>query len=223
LAPRKPHRQSQEERSAATRTRLLEAAIECVAELGAAATTTPDVAARAGLSRGAQQYHFPTKAALMAEVARYVTQGFHEELRRAVVDLPSGSERITAAIDVMWAAYSGQRALAHTELWVAARTDADLRDAVYEVERSEVPETRRLLRELFSSHREHSDELDLFVDITAQFLRGLVLRSMLREDSRWIRRDVEAWKTLAAEAVPAIEDGSASFGEAWAALIRRQR
>ena len=111
------------------------------------------------------------------------------------------------AIDVMWGAYTGPRALAHTELWVSARTDSELNAALYEVERSLVPETRVLLRRLFSDSDEHARDLDLFVDLTAQFMRGLVLRSSLKGADRRIKRDLEAWKRVAEATVPAIEAG----------------
>jgi len=53
-------RLKQDEKSAETRRRLLDAAILCVIERGYANTTGSEIAERAGLSRGAQLYHFPT-------------------------------------------------------------------------------------------------------------------------------------------------------------------
>lgn len=190
-------RRTQEERSAGTRTRLLEAALDVLVDAGAGATTTLEVAKRAGLSRGAQQHHFPTKAALMVAVARYVTEGFHADLRAAVTELPSGPGRAAAAVDAMWAAYSGRRGIAHIELWVAGRTDPDVHDALHEVERDMAVHTRELLRRLFSGGAGSDESLDVFIDTTAQLMRGLVLRSMLSGGSRWITLDLEAWKRLA--------------------------
>jgi len=201
-------RRTQEERSTETRGRLLQAAIDCIVDLGAAATTTPEVAKRAGLSRGAQQYHFPTKAALMVEVAKYVTEGFYEDLHRAVAELPSGRERVARAIDVMWRAYTGRRGLAHIELWVAGRTARDLHDALYGVERAMAPDTRRLLRDLFVGDERPDERLDTFIDTTAQFMRGLVLRSMLAGGSRWIKRDLDGWKQLAEGVIAGFETAS---------------
>jgi AcrR family transcriptional regulator len=45
-------------KSAQTRARLIEATIRCIVKLGYAGTTTPQVAAEAGLSRGAMLHHF---------------------------------------------------------------------------------------------------------------------------------------------------------------------
>ena len=54
-------RLKQDEKSAETRRRLLDAAILCVIERGYANSTGSEIVERAGLSRGAQLYHFPTR------------------------------------------------------------------------------------------------------------------------------------------------------------------
>ena len=54
-------RLTQDEKTAETRRRLLDAAIVCLIERGYSNTTTSEIAERAGLSRGAQLYHFPKK------------------------------------------------------------------------------------------------------------------------------------------------------------------
>src|SRR5580700_1002942 len=53
-APQARVRRTQQERSAAMRLRLLDAAVDCLHDLGYSRTTTIEVAARAGVSRGAQ-------------------------------------------------------------------------------------------------------------------------------------------------------------------------
>ena len=50
--------------------RMVQAAIEAFAEQGYHATTTRDIAARAGLSPAALYVHYPSKAALLAEISR---------------------------------------------------------------------------------------------------------------------------------------------------------
>ena len=46
------------------RRRLMEATVECLVELGWEGTTTTVVSQCAGVSRGAQLHHFPSKQAL---------------------------------------------------------------------------------------------------------------------------------------------------------------
>ena len=65
-------RTPQAERTRATRLRLMEATVECLVELGWAGTTTTIVSERAGVSRGAQLHHFPTKQDLVVSAVAYL-------------------------------------------------------------------------------------------------------------------------------------------------------
>src|SRR5436309_11852144 len=65
---RKHKRRTQEERSATTRRRLIDAAVECLNESGYLEATLEVVAARAGVSRGAVQHHFGSRNDLLIAV-----------------------------------------------------------------------------------------------------------------------------------------------------------
>ena len=54
-----------QDRSRATRQRLLEAAVSCLATRGWEASTVSVIAAEAGISRGAVQHHYPTREDLV--------------------------------------------------------------------------------------------------------------------------------------------------------------
>src|SRR5919198_2321390 len=131
----KRHR-TQAERSEHTRELLLDATIECLVEVGYARTTVHEICARAGLSRGAQQHHFTTKAELMASALQHLFARLSQEVRSAAERLPPGPERISAGIDLLWQAYSGTLSTAAMELWVAARTDPELRSVLLPVDRA---------------------------------------------------------------------------------------
>ena len=66
--------QSQEERRAETRAKLLDATIECLLEEGYAGTTTRRVAELAGVSQGAQTHHFPYRVDLVAAAIERLAQ-----------------------------------------------------------------------------------------------------------------------------------------------------
>ena len=67
-------REPQQDRSRATRSRLLEAAVACLAEVGWSGSTVAVVAERAGVSRGAAQHHFPTREALFIAAVEHVAE-----------------------------------------------------------------------------------------------------------------------------------------------------
>src|SRR6516162_4206762 len=126
-------RRTQQERSAAMRLRLLDAAVDCLYELGYSGTTTIEVAARAGVSRGAQLHHFPTKEKLVTEAVRHVLAKRLDEFREAFAELPEGTDKPGAAIDILWEKLSCKVFYAWLELVVAARTDPALREVVEEL------------------------------------------------------------------------------------------
>lgn len=123
----KRERRTQASRSASTRARLLDATIACLEELGYARTTTPEIARRAGMSRGAQLHHFPTKTELVASAVEHLFARRHAEFLAAIDALPASADRAAAGIDLLWSMISGPTFYAWLEMAVAARTDPELR------------------------------------------------------------------------------------------------
>jgi AcrR family transcriptional regulator len=122
----------QEERSAETRRRLLDATVECLFERGYAGTTTTEIASRAGVSRGAQLHHFPKKDELVVSALEHVFAVRLSELANAVAEPPPGDReaRLEALIDKMWPFFKGPTFYAWLELVVASRTEPALNEAV---------------------------------------------------------------------------------------------
>lgn len=119
-----------DERSEETRARLLEATIESLVAVGYARASTTEIADRARVSRGAQVYHYPTKAALVAAAVEHLLHRRHEELLKLFETLPHGADAPAAAIGLLWKFFEGPSFDAWLEFVVAARTDPDLRDAL---------------------------------------------------------------------------------------------
>jgi len=127
---------TQAERRAATRFALLDATVDCLAEEGYAKTTTRRIAERAGVTPGALQHHFATRAELLGHVRRHLGSKFAQEmLGHASADIPSIHLRAERLLDLMWDLLKGPLFAAMVELWVAARTDVELRKEITEAER----------------------------------------------------------------------------------------
>jgi len=131
-----PAAEPKQARAHATRRRLLDAAAEELIEHGYVGLTTPAVARRAGVSRGAQQNWFPNKATLVADVVRHLGFRHCEELRHRLPEVPRGRARIQTGLDILFDAYSGPLFAAVVELSLAARGDAELRDVIVTQERT---------------------------------------------------------------------------------------
>jgi AcrR family transcriptional regulator len=132
----KQPRRTQEERSATTRAALLDATIDCLVEYGYANLTTTRVVEHAGVSRGAQVHHYPTKAELVAEAIRHLAGKRMEEFLQTMPQLPSNPEkRVARVLDLIWEIHTSPLFEAAMELWVAARTDPELKASLIAVER----------------------------------------------------------------------------------------
>ncbi len=123
----------QDARSAETRKRLLDATVDCLYERGYAGTTTAEIAARAGVSKGAQIHHFPTKEQLVISALEYlldmrVAASSDPEAIRALPRNPN--KRLAAIVDMLVPVYRSKVFYAWLELLVASRTDIGLRQAI---------------------------------------------------------------------------------------------
>jgi AcrR family transcriptional regulator len=177
---------TQAQRSATTQQALLDATIRCLVEEGYANTTTARVAELAGVSRGAHLHHFQTRSALVAAAVEHLRVRRAEELMAAADALPSGPERVTQALDLLWRSYTSPLFQGALDLWSAGRTDAELRSHLVKIERDFDRQTMELARRLFPQAAERPDFENL-IELAASTIRGLTLLDTLhagRERSR---------------------------------------
>ncbi|WP_419993672.1 TetR/AcrR family transcriptional regulator [Streptomyces boninensis] len=78
--------------------RLLEGAVEAFAERGYHATTTRDIAGRAGMSPAALYIHYKTKEELLYRISRYGHERAHAILAKAAAADGSPAERLRLAV-----------------------------------------------------------------------------------------------------------------------------
>ncbi|AZM53898.1 TetR family transcriptional regulator [Streptomyces sp. WAC 01529] len=182
-------RAPKQDRSRATRLRLLEAAVACLAEHGWAGSTVSVVAERAGVSRGAAQHHFPTREDLFTAAVEYVA----EQRSTALRALPAQDRAsvVAALVDL----YTGPLFRAALHLWVAASNEPQLGGRVTELEARVGRETHRIAVELLDA-----DESRPGVRETIQGLldmaRGLGLANLLTDDGARRERVVAQWTVL---------------------------
>jgi AcrR family transcriptional regulator len=185
----------QEERTRAMRQRLLDATVECLVEFGWSGTSTTLVSQRAGVSRGAQLHHFPTKADLVLAAVEHLSDARRQELRAAAADLPTGRRRTRAVLEMLATHFTGPVFSAALELWVAARTDASLREAVGPLEQRIGRETHRSTVELLGFDQAQPGVREL-VQATLDLVRGLGLANTLTDDAARRERILDEWAAV---------------------------
>jgi len=187
VSPRK-----EQERSRVTRQRLMEACVECLVELGWAGTTTTVVAKRAGVSRGAQLHHYPTRAELVVAAVEHVGKARAAEIVESAGGLPTGRQRTEAVLGLLAEFYCGPLFAAALELWVAARTDEQLRTVVAPLETQLGREAHRVAVEMLGVDEGRPGVREL-IQATLDLLRGLGLAGVLSDDRERRRRILRRW------------------------------
>lgn len=176
------------------RSKLLEATVSCLVECGWAGTTTVEVSQRAGVSRGAQLHHFPSKKDLVVAAVEHVSKLRQQLMAQAASDLPTKGRtgRTRTVLAILVDHFTSDMFFAALEIWNAARTDEQLLELVAPLERDLGREAHRYAVEMFEID-ESKGQNHRLVQATLDLLRGLGLAATLSDDT--MRRDhiLDAW------------------------------
>lgn len=189
-------REPKQDRSRATRQRLIEATIECLAELGWTATTVSVVAERAGVSRGATQHHFPTREDLILAALEFMFDS------RIVTTIGQVNEnRSTEAIVTdLLESFAGPFFKAALHVWTNAAADPVLRERIVPLEAKFGRVTHHATVRALGV--DDNDPLaHHLVQVTLDLARGLGLADVLTDDSVRRRAIAKQWSATLAKAL----------------------
>lgn len=206
---RAPARRTQAQRSEDTRRRILDAAVALLGERGYAGLRTTDVALAAGVSKGAQTHHFPSKDALVVAVVEHVFRRASDQARRrarrahtvddAIRRLTADAQefffselflialdlaiqgRLQNAPDTAVAQLSAATRLPVEAHWLAALVDAGVPEAV-------------------------ADDL---LWLTLSIVRGLAIRRLWQHDPPRFRRLFALWRQMVATHLATLDSKAA--------------
>ncbi len=182
-------------RSAATRRLLLDATISCLVEHGYGGTSGPAVAAKAGLSRGAQLHHFGTRDQMVVAAVEHLAQKRLASVRSQLSAIPEADATSPAsrALRLLADALSGPLYAATLELWVAARANSELREQL-------VPAESRVHEELREICRRYVTEDPAAIQLTLDLLLGQGVSGMFdHERAQRSRQALNRWEQLLTE------------------------
>ncbi|MGW3490155.1 TetR/AcrR family transcriptional regulator [Streptomyces sp. NPDC001054] len=193
-----------QDRSRATRERLLEAAVTCVAEHGWTRSTVAVVAERAGVSRGAAQHHFPTREDLFTAAVAHMAEERSAALRALFPGPPPGRHAVVAALADL---YTGPLFRAALQLWVVASQEETLREDVVALEARVGRETHRIAVALLDADEARPGARET-VQGLLDMCRGLGLADLLTDDGPRRERVVRQWATLVEAALGETRSGA---------------
>lgn len=185
-----------QDRSRATRQRVLEAAVSCLAEHGWSGSTVAVVCARAGVSRGAAQHHFRTREELFTAAIAHVAKEWLDTVRERARALPrEGPDRTYEVVDMLVAVHTGPLFRAALHLWVAASDEPALRPRVQGLEARIGREAHRLAVEFLGADESVPGVREV-VQATLDMVRGLGLANLLSDDSARRAGIVRRWSEI---------------------------
>ena len=121
-----------QQKSELTRTAILDAAVDCIYQLGYRDTTTENIANQAGVSRGAMLHHFPTRFELIEATVLHLSRKRLNMFVQQETSIQRGAtySRIEAGIDAFWEQLNTPVFVVFMELKVATRTDKQLEEVL---------------------------------------------------------------------------------------------
>ena len=180
-------RRTQAERSAAMRSRLLDATVDCLVTYGYAGTTTARVAEIAGVTRGAQIHHFPSKEDLVVAAIEHLAQQRTQAAMQEFGRVNASADPVATVLDYIWEAHQGPLFVATIELWVASRTDPVLAHQIARVEPLVNSTLITAIAQIMPDHPDPKAIRDV-VYTAMDAVRGILIASFVDGDTARARR-----------------------------------
>ncbi len=181
-----------QDRSRATRQRLLEATVECLATRGFHATSVGVIAEAAGISRGALQHHFPTREDVIIAALEYVFERRTAAARALTPPAATGAARVRAVVGDLMDLYLGDLFRAALQVWSVAAADPVLRDRILPLERTFGRGVHAVAVDLLDVD-DSDPHVRGLIQATLDMARGLALADVLTDDVRRRDRVLDAW------------------------------
>jgi len=124
---------TQQQRRVETVSRLLDASIETIIDVGYARASAKVIASRAQVSDGALFRHFPTMGDFMAATAYEVMRRQLDLFTKQVAEIPADQPALEAVLTILRDVTGNDTNTVMYELLVAARTDDKLRATLRDV------------------------------------------------------------------------------------------
>lgn len=193
----------QAQKSASTRTQIIEAAIKCLVEFGYARTTTAAIAEKAGLSRGAMLHHFPSKMDIVRAAVDYLHAKRLRAIRKAMTKETVDGDHVRLGVQSYWAHVKHPWFVAFFELAVAARTDKELAAILFPAQEAFEREFYTTSLDLFPEWKRKGEKFLLGFDLSRYVMEGMAISFLTHKeterDQRVLRYLEEKLKELVGE------------------------
>lgn len=193
-----PRRRTQAERTEQTRRKILDAALHLLGERGYAGLRTADVAAAAGVSKGAQTHHFPSKDDLVVAVVEHVFRRASDRARKRARRAESPDAAIRALIADSQEFFFSELFLIALDLAIQGRLRNAPDNALTQLSAATRLPVEAHWRTALVESGVPSQVADDLLWLTLSIVRGLAIRRLWQHDAPRFKRLFRLWREMVA-------------------------
>lgn len=164
-----------------TRNKVIEAAQECITDLGFSRTTSGEVTKRSGTTFGVIQYHFGSFEAVLLAVVERAFVGLKTMLEAVQITGKTAEERMAEIVEVVWAYYERPEYVSFIEIYLNLVRDPETSSQTVESLKAIDQEIERLWQHLMGRVFSTIDEAFAIQRLLFGALRGMALSRQLNE------------------------------------------
>ncbi len=187
-------RRSQEERRADTSARLLDATIDLLHDRGLWRMSTPDIAAHAGVSRGALTHHFASKDELILSAVTRDLARITENLHRFAVDVAARRGSSDEIVDYLWRMMSDRLFYVTLEYLPEARHNAVFRARLVPMVKDFHQGVDAVWMAFAKGRSTDPQRTRTVMNATMCLIRGMIAQTILRDDPAYFAELLDFWK-----------------------------
>ncbi len=187
-------RRSQHERTAETSARLLNATIDLLHDSGFSRLSTPQIAAQAGVSRGALTHHFTTKEALVTDAINAMLERVTQDLHRFAEDFATRGGSSDEIVDYIWQMMSDRLFYVTMEYLPEARHNDEFKDSLIPVVKNFHAGLDAIWLALAARRGADPTHTRTVMNATMCLVRGMIAQTVLREDPAYYAELLGFWK-----------------------------
>ena len=184
----------QSERSRRTRAKIMKATLDCILEIGVRASTTTNIAARAGISRGALMHHYPTKEALMHAALEDLLEREVATVGQLATDISAGTMDFDTFLATLCDHFTGDLFMVTLEYLTAARSDPSIKNVLLPLAYRFNEALEQIWDQLVSYDRGDNGTKRTAINATLCMFRGMGAQSVWRNDPALYRDMLLFWK-----------------------------
>lgn len=192
----KPVRRTQAERSEATRTKLIHAAITLMRARGYGGLRTAEISEVAGVSRGAQLHHFPSKHELILATMRYMNDRIAVESRHRALAARDSDDPVLGVIVDAKDFFFSDFFFVSLAVAMGDERDEDLRRLTLPLSRNSRLAVERAWLDTFVAHGIPEKLAADVLALTLSIVRGFSVRMFIDKDRKRFDDLLHTWRTI---------------------------